>query len=403
MKPKLIMKLINRVLYIDRLRRIQGTPDIKIITGIRRCGKSRLLQEFIKYIEGTEKDANIIFVDFTRLEFESLREYHALYQYVQEHHRLDKTNYLMIDEVQMCPNFEIAINSLHSSEQYDIYLTGSNAFLLSADLATLFTGRHIEIPVLPFSFKEYCTYHTPYNDIQSMFDMYVAEGGLSGSYVYSDAADKKDYIKEVYSTILTRDLTEKYNLADAHSLTQVANYLMDNIGNITSPNNVSGCLTANNNPTSHVTVRRYIQYLCNAFVFYKVDRYDIRGRKYLESLNKYYLADTGIRYAMLGRRNMDWGRMYENIVFLELKRRGYDVYVGKLYQKEIDFVIMRGDEKAYIQVSDSISEDTTFKREVSPLLSINDAYPKILIARTRHEKYDYQGILIYDIAQWLSE
>jgi predicted AAA+ superfamily ATPase len=233
--------------------------------------------------------------------------------------------------------------------------------------------------------------------------MYVAEGGLSGSYVYSDAADKKDYIKEVYSTILTRDLTEKYNLADAHSLTQVANYLMDNIGNITSPNNVSGCLTANNNPTSHVTVRRYIQYLCNAFVFYKVDRYDIRGRKYLESLNKYYLADTGIRYAMLGRRNMDWGRMYENIVFLELKRRGYDVYVGKLYQKEIDFVIMRGDEKAYIQVSDSISEDTTFKREVSPLLSINDAYPKILIARTRHEKYDYQGIMIYDIAQWLSE
>lgn len=403
MKPKLIMKLINRVLYLDRLRRIQGTPDIKIITGIRRCGKSRLLQEFIKYIDGTEKDANIIFVDFTRLEFESLREYHALYQYVQEHHRLDKTNYLMIDEVQMCPNFEIAINSLHSSEQYDIYLTGSNAFLLSADLATLFTGRHIEIPVLPFSFKEYCTYHTPYNDMQSMFDMYVAEGGLSGSYVYSDAADKKDYIKEVYSTILTRDLTEKYNLADAHSLTQVANYLMDNIGNITSPNNVSGCLTANNNPTSHVTVRRYIQYLCNAFVFYKVDRYDIRGRKYLESLNKYYLADTGIRYAMLGRRNMDWGRMYENIVFLELKRRGYDVYVGKLYQKEIDFVIMRGDEKAYIQVSDSISEDTTFKREVSPLLSINDAYPKILIARTRHEKYDYQGILIYDIAQWLSE
>ena len=403
MKPKLIMKLINRVLYLDRLRRIQGTPDIKIITGIRRCGKSRLLQEFIKYIEGTEKDANIIFVDFTRLEFESLREYHALYQYVQEHHRLDKTNYLMIDEVQMCPNFEIAINSLHSSEQYDIYLTGSNAFLLSADLATLFTGRHIEIPVLPFSFKEYCTYHTPYNDMQSMFDMYVAEGGLSGSYVYSDAADKKDYIKEVYSTILTRDLTEKYNLADTHSLTQVANYLMDNIGNITSPNNVSGCLTANNNPTSHVTVRRYIQYLCNAFVFYKVDRYDIRGRKYLESLNKYYLADTGIRYAMLGRRNMDWGRMYENIVFLELKRRGYDVYVGKLYQKEIDFVIMRGDEKAYIQVSDSISEDTTFKREVSPLLSINDAYPKILIARTRHEKYDYQGIMIYDIAQWLSE
>ena len=398
------MKLIDRPLYINRLKRIKGSPDIKIITGIRRCGKSRLLQAFVKYIQATENDANIIFIDYARLENESLREYHALHQYVLEHHQQGKSNYLMIDEVQMCPNFETAINSLHSSEQFDIYLTGSNAFLLSADLATLFTGRHIEIPVLPFSFKEYCVYHNvPSNDIQTMFDKYVTEGGLSGSYVYTDTSDKEDYIKEVYSTILTRDLTEKYNLTDAHALTQVANYLMDNIGNITSPNNISGGLTANSTPTSHVTVRRYIQHLCNAFVFYKVDRYDIRGRKYLESLNKYYLSDTGIRFAMLGKRNMDWGRVYENIVFLELKRRGYEVYVGKLYQKEVDFVIMRGGEKAYVQVSDNIAENTTFEREVSPLLSIKDAYPKLLIARTRHEEYDHQGIKIFDIALWLTE
>jgi hypothetical protein len=398
------MKLIDRPLYINRLKRINGSPDIKIITGIRRCGKSRLLQAFVKYIQSTENDANIIFIDYARLENESLREYHALHQYVLEHHQQGKSNYLMIDEVQMCPNFETAINSLHSSEQFDIYLTGSNAFLLSADLATLFTGRHIEIPVLPFSFKEYCVYHNvPSNDIQTMFDKYVTEGGLSGSYVYTDASDKENYIKEVYSTILTRDLTEKYNLTDAHALIQVANYLMDNIGNITSPNNVSGGLTANSTSTSHVTVRRYIQYLCNAFVFYKVDRYDIRGRKYLESLNKYYLSDTGIRFAMLGKRNMDWGRVYENIVFLELKRRGYEVYVGKLYQKEVDFVIVRGNEKAYVQVSDNIAENTTFEREVSPLLSIKDAYPKLLIARTRHEEYDYQGIKIFDIAHWLTE
>jgi hypothetical protein len=398
------MKLIDRPLYINRLKRIKGSPDIKIITGIRRCGKSRLLQAFVKYIQATENDANIILIDYARLENESLREYHALHQYVLEHHQQGKSNYLMIDEVQMCPNFETAINSLHSSEQFDIYLTGSNAFLLSADLATLFTGRHIEIPVLPFSFKEYCVYHNvPSNDIQTMFDKYVTEGGLSGSYVYTDASDKENYIKEVYSTILTRDLTEKYNLTDAHALIQVANYLMDNIGNITSPNNVSGGLTANSTPTSHVTVRRYIQYLCNAFVFYKVDRYDIRGRKYLESLNKYYLSDTGIRFAMLGKRNMDWGRVYENIVFLELKRRGYEVYVGKLYQKEVDFVIVRGNEKAYVQVSDNIAENTTFEREVSPLLSIKDAYPKLLIARTRHEEYDHQGIKIFDIAHWLTE
>lgn len=396
------MKLINREIYIEQLKRIKNSPDIKIITGIRRCGKSRLLQAFINYLLETEEIANIIFIDYTRLEFEPLREYHALHQYVQEHRQPGKINYLMIDEVQMCPNFEMAINSLHSSEEYDIYLTGSNAFLLSADLATLFTGRHIEIPVLPFSFKEYCIYYNvPAIDIQTYFDKYVTEGGLSGSYVYADNTDKEKYVREVFSTILTRDLTEKYNLSDAHSLTQVSNYLMDNIGNITSPNSISERLTANSTPTSHVTVRRYIQYLCNAFVFYKVDRYDIRGRKYLESLNKYYLSDTGIRYAMLGRRNMDWGRVYENIVFLELKRRGYEVYVGKLYQKEIDFVITRGNEKAYIQVSDNITEEATLEREVSPLLSIKDAYPKILIARTRHETYDYQGITIYDIAEWL--
>ena len=401
MKPKCNMRLIERPLYIERLKRVKGTPDIKIITGIRRCGKSRLLPAFIKHIKETEESANIIFIDFTRLEFEPLREYHALHQYVQNHYRANVSNYLMIDEVQMCPNFEIAVNSLHSSEQCDIYLTGSNAFLLSADLATLFTGRHIEIPVLPFSFKEYCTYHNSATDIQSMFDKYVVEGGLAGSYVYTDSTDKENYIKEVFTTILTRDLTEKYNLPDSHALIQVTNYLMDNIGNITSPNNVTGGLLSNDTPTSHVTVRRYIQYLCNAFVFYKVDRYDIKGRKYLESLNKYYLSDTGIRYAMLGRRNMDWGRVYENIVFLELKRRGYEVYVGKLYQKEIDFVVMRGNEKMYIQVSDNIADNSTFEREVSPLLSIKDAYPKMLIARTRHEAYDYQGIVIYDIAEWL--
>lgn len=368
---------------------------------MRRCGKSRLLQSFITHIGSTEVDANIIFIDFTRLEFEQLREYHALHQYVQEHYHAGKTNYLMIDEVQMCPNFEMAINSLHSSELYDIYLTGSNAFLLSADLATLFTGRHIEIPVFPFSFNEFCVYYESSEDKQILFDRYVAEGGLAGSYVYAGEEDKESYIREVYSTILTRDLTEKYNLADATALGQVASYLMDNVGNITSPNNISAGLTANQTPTSHVTVRNYIKYLCNAFVFYKVDRYDIRGHKYLESMGKYYLSDTGIRYALLGKRNMDWGRVYENIVYLELKRRGYNVYVGKLYQKEVDFVVVRGNEKKYVQVSDNIVDKTTFEREVTPLLSIKDAYPKMLIARTRHDRYDYQGVEVVDLADWL--
>lgn len=397
------MKLIDRPMYLERLKNLKGSPDIKIITGIRRSGKSKLIQAYIRFLEESEPEANIIYIDYTKLSFEHLKEYHALNEYVESHTKKSGKNYLMIDEVQMCPNFEITVNSLHSSEEYDIYLTGSNAFMLSTDLATLFTGRHIEIPVFPFSFKEYRSYFSSMQDIQTSFDRYVVEGGLSGSYVYEAAADKENYIREVYNTILTRDLTEKYKITDVQVLTHLAEYLMDNVSNVTSPNNVAVTLTSNQIPTSHVTIGRYLKYLCNAFVFYKVDRYDIRGKKYLESLNKFYMADTGIRYALLGRRNMDWGRIYENIVYLELLRRGYQVYIGKLYQKEVDFVAMRGNEKFYIQVSDNISAAETFNREIDPLLRIQDAYPKYIIARTRHEEYDYQGVRILDIAEWLMQ
>lgn len=368
---------------------------------MRRSGKSRLLLSYIQYLEQEEPDSNIIYIDFTRLENERLQEYHLLNDYIESKRKEDCNNYLMIDEVQMCPNFEKVINSLHASERYDIYLTGSNAFLLSADLATLFTGRHIEIDVYPFSFKEYCDYFSPVTDIQDCFDKYAVEGGLAGSYVYRDLNDKADYIKEVFETIITKDLVEKNKLSDSKTLMRIANYLMDNVSNITSPNSVSKSLTANNMQTNHVTVGRYLNFLCSAFVFYQVDRYDIQGKKYLESLNKYYIVDTGIRFAILGKRNMDWGRIYENIVYLELRRRGYIVYVGKLYQKEIDFVATKRDVKYYVQVSDDISSEATFSRECDPLLKIKDAYPKILIARTKHEEYDYQGIKIVDIATWL--
>ncbi len=397
------MKLIERDLYLNKLISLAGSPDIKIITGIRRSGKSRLMQSFASYVKRTDPRANLIIIDFTRLSFEPLQEYHALHRYVEEHTIPDVPNYLMIDEVQMCPNFEIAINSLHACELYDIYLTGSNAFMLSADLATLFTGRHIEISVYPFSFKEYCKYFEIDDDLQTAFDKYVVEGGMSGSYVYPSPIDKENYVREVFNTILTRDLTEKYRLSDTHVLSQLAEYLIDNVSNTTSPNNVANVLSANQTPTTHVTIAKYIKMLCHAFVFYKIGRYDIRGKKYLESQNKYYLADTGFRYALLGRRNMDWGRMYENIVCLELMRRGYNVYIGKLYQKEVDFVAMKGNEKIYIQVSDDISSETTLDRELSPLTAIKDSYPKILLARTRHEEYDIQGIRVIDLARWLSQ
>ena len=395
------MKTIVRKNYLNRIIELKDTPDIKIITGIRRSGKSKLMQSYIEYLKTNYDNINIIFIDFMDLEFEEIKEYHALHSYVEQHYVAGKMNYLFVDEVQMCPKFELAINSLYSKGKYDIYVTGSNAFLLSADLATLFTGRYIEIHVFPFSFQEYCEYYSDVSDKDRLFDEYSFKGGLAGSYLYPNDRDRVTYIKEVYETIVTRDLVQKYALPDTTVLQRLSEFLMDNISNLTSPNKVSQLLTANNVSTSHVTVRKYIKYLCNAFVFYDIKRYDIRGKKYLESSEKFYLCDTGILYAILGSRNMDYGRVYENMVCIELLRRGYDVYVGKLYQKEIDFVAQRGSEKIYIQVSDNISAQETFEREYSPLLQIRDAYPKMIIARTRHPKYSYEGIMIYDIAEWL--
>ncbi|WP_289100493.1 ATP-binding protein [uncultured Catenibacterium sp.] len=395
------MKTIVRKNYLNRIIELKDTPDIKIITGIRRSGKSKLMQAYIEYLKTNYDNINIIFIDFMDLKFEEIKEYHALHSYVEQHYVAGKMNYLFVDEVQMCPKFELAINSLYSKGKYDIYVTGSNAFLLSADLATLFTGRYIEIHVFPFSFQEYCEYYSDVSDKDKLFDEYSFKGGLAGSYLYPNDRDRVTYIKEVYETIVTRDLVQKYALPDTTVLQRLSEFLMDNISNLTSPNKVSQLLNANNVSTTHVTVRKYIKYLCNAFVFYDIKRYDIRCKRYLESSEKFYLCDTGIRYAILGSRNMDYGRVYENMVCIELLRRGYDVYVGKLYQKEIDFVAQRGSEKIYIQVSDNISAQETFEREYSPLLQIRDAYPKMIIARTRHPKYSYEGIMIYDIAEWL--
>lgn len=393
--------MITRTHYLNRIIDLNGTPDIKIITGIRRSGKSKLMQAYIAYLKAHVPNANIIFIDFMDLAYEELKEYHALYRFVEAHNQVGKVNYLFVDEVQLCPDFELAINSLYAKGSYDIYITGSNAFLLSADLATLFTGRYIEIHVFPFSFGEYCQYYSETQDRDRLFEDYTRKGGLSGSYAYRTEQDRINYLKEVYRTIVTRDLVQKYALSDASVLQHLSEFLMDNISNLTSPNRASRLLTANSIPTNHVTIGKYIKYLCSAFVFYDIKRYDIRGKKYLENSEKFYLCDCGLRYAILGNRNLDYGRLYENMVCIELLRRGYEVYVGKLYQKEIDFVAQRGSEKIYIQVSDNLSGQETFEREVAPLLQIRDAYPKTIIARTRHPKYSYEGVEICDIADWL--
>ena len=393
------MKIIERD-YLKDLISIIGTPDIKVITGVRRSGKSKLLEQFKEYIEKNIENYNIIYINFSLLEFEQLNEYHKLNDYIESKYIQNKNNFVLIDEVQMCSGFERTINSLHASEKYDIYVTGSNAFLLSSDLATLFTGRTFEIEIFPFSFEEYLKYYQ-YKDIDLAFDKFVLDGGMAGSYLYKNEEKRYNYILDVYKTLIVRDINEKYNIKNNELLDNLTNFMMDNISNITSVRNITNSLNKFDNTLNHKTIGSYIQYLCDAFLFYKVKRYDIQGKRYLESLDKYYLVDQTFKYAKLGIKNMNYGRSYENIVAIELLRRGYDIYVGELYNTEIDFVAMKRNEKIYIQVSDNIEDEKTFNREVNSLLKIKDAYPKILIAKTKHDNYLYEGIQIYDIARWL--
>ena len=396
------MKLINREYYLNKLINVIDTIDIKIITGVRRSGKSKLLEAFKKYIENNIENYNIIHINYNLPENEFLTDYHDLYNYIEEKYMPNKKNFVLIDEVQMCSCFEKAINGLHAKEKYDIYLTGSNAFLLSSDLATLFTGRTFEIEVYPFSFKEYLKYYE-YNDLFKAFDKYVQEGGMSGSYLYKTIEEKYKYIADIYNTLIVRDINNKYDIRNKNLINNVNDFLIDNISNLTSARNIAKTLTNNNEKVNHKTINRYIDYLCNAFAFYKVRRYDIQGKRYLSTQDKYYLSDHSFKYAKLGTKNMNYGRIYENIVAIELKRRGYELYVGVLYKKEIDFVAIKQNEKIYIQVSDDISGEETFNREITPLLKIKDAYPKMIIARTKHDTYQYEGIKIIDIANWLAE
>ena len=322
--------------------------------------------------------------------------------YIESNYKAGMENFILIDEVQMCDGFEKAINGFHAEEKYDIYITGSNAFLMSSDLATLFTGRTFKVEIYPFSFKEFQKYYN-YNDIQEAFNKYISEGGMSGSYLYKTQEEKFQYIKDVLNTLIVRDIKQKYKIRNTDIIQNLTDFLMDNISNLTSANNITHVLNSNNVSITDKTINNYIEYLCNAFAFYKVKRYDIKGKKFLSTQNKYYLADHSFRYAILGTNNMDYGRTYENIVAIELLRRGYEIYIGTLYKKEIDFVAQKQGKKIYIQVSDDISNEKTFKREVEPLLKIQDAYSKVIIARTKHDTYQYEGVDVIDIATWLSK
>ena len=394
--------IIERNLYLNKLIERKHNGLIKVITGIRRCGKSFLLFKLFKnhLLSDGVKEDHIIEVNFDDFENEKYQDPNVTSPYLKSKIVDSDMYYFLLDEIQLLNKFEAVLNGLLRFENVDIYVTGSNAFLLSSDLATLFTGRTYEIEVYPFSFAEYVDYYKPEN-VQEAFDSYLIDGGMSGSYAYKNQEERLKYIADVYDTLIVRDIRQKYKIRNIVLMDKISEFMMDNISNITSSRKLADTLTHNLEKINHKTVGAYQDYLCNAYAFYKVRRYDIRGKKYLASSEKYYLSDHSFRYAKLGTKNYDYGRVMENIVAIELLRRGYEVYVGVLYKKEIDFVAIKRSEKIYIQVADDISGDATFNREVDSLLKIKDAYPRMLIARTRHEKYQYEGIQIIDITEWL--
>lgn len=394
------MKILERKNFLQKLINSINTPDIKVITGIRRSGKSKLLEVFIEYLKRNIPNANIIHINYNLFQFSTLKNAAALNEYVENLYSPEKENFLLIDEVQLCKDFEQAINSFHASEKFHIYITGSNAFLLSNDLATLFTGRTFSVEVFPFSFKEFVSYYE-YQDLQQAFDRFAMEGGMSGSYLYESIDDKYNYLNEVFETLIVPDIQQKYKIKNTSLLDTLNDFLVDNISTEFSARSVANTLTSKGSKTDDKTISSYIKYLCASFAFYKIRRYDIKGKKYLASQDKYYLADHSFKYAKHGTKNLDYGKIYENIVCMELLRRGYEVYTGVLYKKEIDFVAIKRDEKIYIQVSDDISRPETMERETAPLFSIKDAYPKMIIARTKHPLYQYEGIAVWDIAEWL--
>ncbi len=395
------MKLILRDTYLNELSELINTPDIKIITGIRRSGKSKLLEALKELIIASDPSANIIHINYNLTEFEELLEYHMLESYVEDKYSAEDNNYVLIDEIQMCEHFEKAVNSLHAKEKYDIYITGSNAFLQSSDLATLFVGRTYEVHILPFSFKEYVTYF-PSENVNASLTKYITEGGMAGSYLYKDTDKKYRYINtEVLNALVIRDIVNKYKIRNEPLLHKLIDFMMDNIGSEISVRSITDSLAGGKTAADHKTIGKYIEYLCNAFAFYRVRRYDIKGKKYLRSEDKYYLSDHSFKYARLGTKNMDYGHVLENIVAMELIRRGYEIYVGVAGGKEVDFVAMKQGDRTYIQVSYDITEPKTFEREIAPLLKIADGYKKMIIARTYQPAYHHEGIKIIDAAEWL--
>ena len=405
--------LIKRPIYLDELIENKDVDLIKIITGIRRCGKSSLMELFHQHLleSGIDK-GRIIHMNLESLKYNELSNYLSFYNYVSDKIENTGKTYLLFDELQVVSGWEKAIESFRIDYDVDIYITGSNAYLLSTELATLLSGRYVEIKMLPLSFSEFLDFYN-FDDKTGLYEKfiyYLKFGGMPVLREYNfNELRINQALEGIYSTVILKDILQRHNQSDQLSLDKIAHFLSSNIGSITSPNKIGNILSSEGNIDKNKnkniagkTVDKYISMLNNAFIFYRVGRYDIKGKQLLKTLDKNYIVDMGFRNMLLGYRDADRGHILENIVFLELIRRHYRVYIGKVGDTEVDFLAEKPNEKLYIQVTESLASPKTRERELRPLLSINDNYEKIILTSDRNFITSENGIKIINVIDWLT-
>jgi len=390
--------------YLARLAGYKDKELIKAVTGIRRCGKSTLLELFrLRLLEDGVAPAQIQNINFEDLNYSRLTGYAALHEHILKNCTPERMNYIFLDEVQHVDEFQRVVDSLFIRKNIDLYITGSNARLLSGELATLLSGRYVEIPMLPLSFREYLSAFDGRHDFSGKYQDYVTNSSFPYSLkLRDDPAQIREYLGGIYNTVILKDIVERKKIADVSMLERVIRFMFDNIGNLCSVKKIADTIVSSGRRISVNTIETYLSALTDSYVLYRVGRYDVRGKQHLKTGHKYYLADTGLRFYLLGSRGSDAGRILENVVFLELLRRGWELHIGKMDDKEIDFIAVKGDLREYYQVALSVRDEATLERELRPLYAVRDSYPKFLLTMDDELPMDNNGIRRINVLNWLA-
>lgn len=395
--------LIQREEYLNKLIALKDKKIIKVVTGVRRCGKSKLLEMYRKWLleQGVEEE-RIVSINFEDLDFEDLTDYKKLHTYLKEHLLKDNMTYIFLDEIQNVEQFPKVVDSLYIKDNVDIYITGSNAHMLSSEIATLLSGRYIQIEMLPLSFKEYMISTGSMNDRGIKYVDYLQNSSFPYTLELEGQSDEiRSYLEGLYNTIVVKDIINHSKISEPKMLKSILKFIFDNIGNPLSSKKIADTMTSSGRRIDTRTVEKYLDALTESYIIYQAKRYNIKGKQYLKTLEKYYVVDIGLRLMLFGSKQIDAGRILENIVYLELLRRGYDVYVGKVDEFEVDFVAQNGKGTTYFQVALSVRDEKTLERELRSLRAIKDHYPKILLTMDDDPEVHYDGIRRINARDWL--